>query len=105
MQAGATYSLFGYTITTAELLVAWAALLTIATVMLFFSRRKKITLQRSAVTDELMLHLSRLGDELERQAMRPLQTVITEHAKRVEAPPAQAATEQPHSVAYSMFGR
>lgn len=105
MQAGATYSFFGRTISTGELLIAGAVLLAIAGIMLIFRRRQRIALHRSLVTDELMLHLSRIADGLDRLAMRPVQTVIAEAPKRVEDLPPQTLTEQTRSIPYSMFGR
>jgi hypothetical protein len=105
MQAGTTFSFFGYTVTAAELLVGGAILLVIAGIMLIRSRRHRIVLQRSLVTDELMIHLSRIADLLERQAMRPIQTVIAEPPRRAEDPPPQKLAEQAHSIPYSMFGR
>ena len=106
MQASTTFSFFGYTITNAELLVAGAILLAVAGIMLIRSRRHRIVLQRSLVTDELMIHLSRIADLLERQAMRPIQTtVIAEPPRRADDPPPQKLAEQAHTIPYSMFGR
>lgn len=105
MQAIAPYSIFGHTITAGDLLIASTILLAVSAVLLIFNRRQRIALRRSVVTDELMIHLSRIGDLLERVAMRPIQTIIAEPPKRADdsAPPPLA--EPAHSIPYSIFGR
>lgn len=105
MQAGAAYTIFGYTITTGELLIAAAMGLLAAGALLFLRRRQTVALRRSLVTDELMLHLSRIADLLERQAMRPIQVVMPETTQRTEDGSQQRFQEPTGSIAYSMFGR
>lgn len=115
MQAGTVYPFFGHAISSTELLVAGAVLLAIAAVMLAFGRRQRIALHRSPVTEELALHLSRIADVLERQAMRPIQPVQSvfsepskrpeEGPKRIEATPLEEPSVAPRPIPYSMFGR
>lgn len=105
MQSIAPYSIFGHTITAGELLTASTVLLAISALMLIFNRRQRIALRRSVVTDELMVHLARIGDLLERLAMRPIQTVIADPPRRHEDAPPQNLAEQTHSIPYSIFGR
>lgn len=106
MQPDTIYSLLGRPITSAELLVASAVLLVLAGVLLIFGRRQRIALDRSWTTDELMLHLSRIADSLDRLALRPPDRVIVESKPAtVETAPEPKRTTEAHTIPYSMFGR
>ena len=51
-----------------QLLVAGALLLGIATLLLALSRERRVSVKRSAATDELAVHMVRIADALERIA-------------------------------------
>jgi len=55
-----TSSLFEYPFSSGELLPAPAVLLVLAAFLLLFSRRRKIALRHSEVSEELMLYLARI---------------------------------------------
>jgi hypothetical protein len=109
MQSQITFPLFGYTmvLSSGTLLALGASLLLLAGVLLIFARKHRVTLQHSLVTDELMVHLSRIADALERQAARPVDQIIVEALKQSErsAKPKEVATAGSRTVPYSMFGR
>ncbi|HKW56578.1 MAG TPA: hypothetical protein VJN42_04405 [Candidatus Acidoferrum sp.] len=92
-------------ITAGELLIASAILLAFSALLLIFNRRQRIALRRSVVTDELMVHLARIGDLLECLPMSPIQSVVAEAPKRGEDPPPQKLAGQSHSIPYSILGR
>lgn len=107
MQSTFTLSLFGHSlvISSGTLLTIGVGLLILAAFLLFFTRRHRVALQRSMVTDELMLHLSRIADALERQAARPVDQVIAEALKQADRPAQAKPDLEPHKIPYSMFGR
>lgn len=105
MQSIAPYSIFGHTITPGELLIGSIVLLTISILLLIFNRRQKIALRRSVVTDELMVHLVRIGDLLERLETRPIQVVMPETTRHPDDASPQRLPDQTHTIPYSMFGR
>jgi len=99
------------TISSFELLAACAILLAVSAFMLFLSRKNRIVVQRSLLTDELMTHLSRIADALENQALRGTDPGIAEAIRRMDerlqanlAPPAKPDTDA-RTIPYSMFGR
>ena len=51
-----------------QLMLAAGALLVVAAVLLWFSRRTRITLDSSAVSEELMAYLARIAEAVERPA-------------------------------------
>lgn len=93
-----------------QMLVAGGALLLIAGFMLGWRRRNRVTLQRSLLTDELMIYLGRIADAVERQADRPsaqqiadmIEQRIAEYQRSVEA---AAAAPKARAMPLSMFGR
>ena len=107
MQSSFTFSLFGHSIavSSAVLLAVGAGLLIAAGLLLFFARRHRFALQRSVVTDELMVHLSRIAEALERQAARPVDQVIAEALKRSDRSVQPEPSVESHTIPYSMFGR
>jgi hypothetical protein len=105
MQSHSLVSLFGRTLSSGELLIAAAGLLVIAALLLVFGRRHKLALQRSWVTDEVMLQLARIADALERQASRPMPQIVAPVSKHEEEPAQTKVVEQVHTIPYSMFGR
>jgi hypothetical protein len=105
----AIHSFLALALSSKGLLMESAALLLISAFLLFFSRRQKIAFQRSLVTDEMMLHLSRIAEALERQAARPIQPVhqvIADVPRQADVPvQQQKPSTETRAVAYSMFGR
>jgi hypothetical protein len=63
-----TISWFDYPFSSGDLLLAAAILLALAAVLLIFSSRRKIALQQSEVTEEMMIYLARIADALEIRA-------------------------------------
>ena len=109
MQSEITFPLFGHTIvfSSMTLLAVGALLLIAAGVLLAFASKRRVALQRSIVTDELMVHLARITEALEHQAARPMEKVVAEALTQVEAErsaPLQPSSEA-HTIPYSMFGR
>ena len=88
-----------------QLLVAGALLLGIATLLLALSRERRVSVKRSAATDELAVHLVRIAEALERianQTTERAHLAASRHQVRTET---ERANEEAHRVAYSMFGR
>jgi hypothetical protein len=95
----------GYTISTFQLLLAGGLLLGTAALLLVFARGKRIALQRSVVTDEFAILLSRIADAVERQAQELAARRIMEEKQRTNVTLPPAAGEEKHPISYSMFGR
>jgi hypothetical protein len=98
------------TFSSVRLLVAGGGLLFVAGLLIGLRRKTRVSLQRSLLTDELMIYLSRIADAMERQAERPSPQQIAEMIERriaekrsAEAPSSAAAKSR--AVALSMFGR
>ena len=87
-----------------QLLIAGGVLLGVAGFMLALSRERRVSIKRSVVSDELVIHLARIADALEwfaaNQNSRPN---VTDRVQPNSGAP--AGVEQPHRVSYSMFGR
>jgi hypothetical protein len=110
--AGHTFTVYAY-----QLLIAAGVLLGIAALLLAFGRNRGVVVKRSVATDELYMQLGRIADAMERLANQSADRVIAERLQRVEVqrveapapppppPPKLSEEPQPHTVAYSMFGR
>lgn len=95
----------GYTFTTFQLLIAGLLVLSAAAILFLLRRGKRISVQRSIVTDELMIHLERIADSLDRLSGEiKAAGLFREMRSREPLPPLQTG-DQPHPVSYSMFGR
>jgi hypothetical protein len=99
------------TITSFELLAACAILLATSAILLLLSRKNRVVVQRSLLTDELLAYLSRIASALESQAVRGTDPGIAEAIRRMDerlqtslAPPPKPNTET-RTIPYSMFGR
>ena len=83
------FTLFGRTITITSTEQLAAAFIFIALAMLWivqlFRRRRVVTLQRSAVSDQLLYELARIGDALDRLANRPADELIAAMNRKAEA--------------------
>lgn len=73
-------SLFDFTFSAADLVFAAAILLVLAALLLIFSSRRKVALQESLVTEELLILLSRIANALEVQSARPPERLIADLA-------------------------
>jgi len=95
-------------------------LLALAGFLFGLSRGKRVVLQRSVRTEELVAQMGRIADSLERIGNQPAYRLIAEASSRptseVELPPAPEPTgtlepaaeppaREPFSIPYSMFGR
>lgn len=89
------------------LLMLGAGLLLIAGVMLLFRKTGRVALERSLLTDEVTIYLSRIADAVERQARVPTVEEVVEMAQKRIAEQKEEAKEAPksHAIAHSMFGR
>jgi len=96
-----------------QMLVASGALLFAAGLLLGLRRKNRVALQRTLLTDEVMIYLSRIADAVERQAAQQIADMIerriAEQQRNAEANAAAAAgagaAPKSRPVAFSMFGR
>jgi LPXTG-motif cell wall-anchored protein len=99
-----------------QMMVAGGALLFVAGLLIGWRRKNRVALQRSLLTDELMIYLSRIADAVERHADRPtaqqiaemIERRIAEQQRNSEASAAAAgagAAPKTRAVPFSMFGR
>ena len=87
-----------------QLLIAGGLLLGVAAFMLALSRERRVSIRRSAASDELTIQLARIADALEWFASNPnSRPHVADRLQPNSVTPADI--EQPHSVSYSMFGR
>lgn len=103
MASDAVYSIFGHAISSGEVLIASAVMFFLAAVLFIFSRKRRVKLERSWTTDELMLHLSRIADSLDRLAARP--PVVVQSGQLEDGSATAAVGTESRSIPYSMFGR
>jgi hypothetical protein len=115
MQSEFVFSLGSHTfaVSSFQLLVVSAILLGASAFLLLLSRKNRIVVQRSLLTDELMIHLSRIAEALEKQAARgeSMDHSIAEAIRRAEERSQAALASQAKSgtdarkIPYSIFGR
>lgn len=91
---------FDFPLSSGDLILAAAILLMLAALLLIFSRRRKITLQHSEVTEELVLYLARIAEALEIQAARTPERQLAELASAIRqqnspAPPQPIPNNEP----------
>jgi hypothetical protein len=103
-----TISWFDYPFSSGDLILAAAILLVFAAFLLIFSSRRKVALQHSDVTEELMLYLARISDALEIQSSRTPERVLAEMAAAIKqqnnlAPPQTPLDSEPRSVRVPRF--
>jgi hypothetical protein len=77
MQANSV-SLFDFTFSSADLVFAAAILLALAGLLLVFSSRRKIAIEQSLVTEEMLILLARIAEALEIQAGRTPEKLIAD---------------------------
>ena len=118
MPSDTVFSVGGHTIhfSSLYLLLAGMLLLTVAGFLLGLSRGRRMVLQRSVRTEELVAQLGRVADSLERIGNQPAYRLIAEASREVVSPPvsqpaqmlepaAEPPSREPFSIPYSMFGR
>jgi len=105
-----TISWFDYPFSSGDLILAAAILLALAALLLIFSRRRKIALQHSEVTEELVLYLARIADALEIQAARTperqlaeLASAIRQQSNPAPPPPIHNTDPNPNPIRFSRF--
>ena len=94
-----TISWFDYPFSSGDLILAAAILLVLAALLLVFSSRRKVALQHSEVTEELVLYLARIADALEIQAARTPERQLAELASAIRqqnnpVPPSSALNNE-----------
>ena len=107
-------------ITSTEVFVGVGALLFVSGLMIGVGRnRQRVALQRSLMTDEMLIYFSRIADAVERQADRPtvqqiaemIERRIAEYQRATEAAAAASAAAgagaapKSRAMPLSMFGR
>jgi hypothetical protein len=101
-----TISWFDYPFSSGDLLFAAAILLVFAAVLLIFSSRRKIALQQSEVTEEMMIYLARIADALEIQSARTPERLLAELTtaiKQQNDPPSPALRNDPGPVRFPLY--
>jgi hypothetical protein len=103
-----TISWFDYPFSSGDLILAAAILLVLAAFLLIFSSRRKVALQHSDVTEELMMYLARISDALEIQSSRTPERVLAEMAAAIKqqnnlAPTPPSLDNEPRPVRVPRF--
>jgi hypothetical protein len=101
-----TISWFDYPFSSGDLILAAAILLVLAAFLLIFSSRRKIALQHSEVTEEMMIYLARIAEALEVQSARTPERLlgeITAAIKQQNEPPPPAPANNPRPVRFPVF--
>ena len=91
-----------------QLLMAGAVLLGVAAFLLAYAHGRRVALQRTVVTEDWALQLTRIANALERIAAWPADGLIAETPRRHSVPIEDAAPPpevKEHSILNSMFGR
>lgn len=94
MISDAVFAVGGHTLHISSLyfMLAGMLLLAIAAFLLGLSRGRRVLLQRSALTDELTIHLGRIADTLERIANQSADRLIAEASREAEFERARGVT-------------
>lgn len=90
-----------------QLMVLGGALLFFAGVLLGLRKSRTVRLQRSPLTDELTIYLSRIADALERNTPPSTDQIIQEIQRRINNKERGGEPNGPkvHPVSFSTFGR
>jgi hypothetical protein len=96
----------GHTITTVQLLLVGGLLLGLAAALLAMARSKRVSLQRTLVTDQIAVDLGRIASALEQIAGETTARRLMEERQKanVTLPPAVGEEKRPAN-SYSIFGR
>jgi hypothetical protein len=88
-----------------QLIVAAGALLLVAAVLLGLRRTSNVAVQRSLLTDELMIYLGRIAEALERNSLPDKETILEEIERRTAERTDGKSGAKIHPMPYSMLGR
>lgn len=103
--------LFDMPLTGFQMLVGGGALLLIAGILIGLRRRQSVTVQRSALTEEVTIYLGRIAEALDRIAahasadQQVLQKIERIVAKQEQEETAEKEPPKSHAIPHSMFGR
>ena len=92
-------------LTSFQLLVAGGALLICAAVLLALRRQTRVTVERSLLTDELMIYLGRIADALEHQRTPTTDDVTVAVMRRMEEMGNAKANGKVREIPFTMLGR
>lgn len=88
-----------------QLMVGAGALLIAAALLLGLRRTRNVKVQRSLLTDELMIYLGRIADALERNALPNQEMAMTGNERRIEEREHPKLNGKVHEMPFSMLGR
>jgi len=92
-------------LTSLQLLVAGGALLICAAVLLGLRRQTRVTVERSLLTDELMIYLGRIADALEKQRIPSTDDVTVSVMRRMEEMASAKPNGKVREMPFTMLGR
>lgn len=92
-------------LTSFQLLAAGGALLICAAVLLALRRKTRVALERSPLTDELMIYLGRIADALERQKGTNIDEVKAALMGKMEETADGKPNGKVREIPFSIFGR
>lgn len=92
-------------LTSFQLLVAGGALLICAAVLLGLRRQTRVTVERSLLTDELMIYLGRIADALEKQRIPSTDDVTVSVMRRMEEMANAKPNGKVREMPFTMLGR
>ena len=102
-----TISWFDYPFSSGDLFLAAAVLLVLVAFLFVFSSRRKIALQHSEVTEELMVYLARIAEALEIQSAHTPERLLAELTaalKQTNFPsPLQTLGNDPKTMRYPAY--
>jgi hypothetical protein len=101
-------SVAGHAVTVFQLLTIGALLLSAGAVLLAFRRELRLSVRRSAASDQMYDQLLRIANALDRLADQASDAAIAKASRRMErtsADTAKTPTRENRHTAYSMFGR
>jgi hypothetical protein len=87
-----------------QLIVAAGALLIVAALLLGLRRPRNVAVQRSLLTDELMIYLGRIADAMERNSPTDKETILGQIERRIGEETGNSGTKL-HRMPYPMVGR
>jgi hypothetical protein len=88
-----------------QLIVAAGVLLIAAALLLGLRRTSNVAVQRSLLTDELMIYLGRIAEALERNSPPNKETILAEIEWRAEERTDRKSGAKVQQMPYSVFGR
>jgi len=92
-------------LTSFQLLLAAGVLLICAAVLLGLRRQTRVTVERSLLTDELMIYLGRIADALEHQRTPTTDDVTVAVMRRMEEMGNAKANGKVREMPFTMLGR